>query len=124
MPGAPHLARFSRDVGYRCAQPETHWAGYRHLRCGFGGIPHLAKNERDVGHPVSVVRTSQEVVRTPGFCGQEGYLGLAGFCICDCLSLGLSLGNILFHREVEGAAAARIALGPDAASMLIDDPAA
>src|ERR1700733_1904631 len=44
--GAPHLARFSRDVGY-------HGAGFANFETSNQncGIPHLAKNERDVGHP-------------------------------------------------------------------------
>ncbi len=56
QPGAPHLARFSRDVGYHgtfprlSAQPKI--AG-RHR-----GIAHLAECERDIGHPWSATGQS------------------------------------------------------------------
>jgi hypothetical protein len=52
IPGAPYLARFSRDVGYHFAPPASfppHWQ--RTLRFAF---PHLAKNERDT--PISCTR--------------------------------------------------------------------
>jgi hypothetical protein len=44
--------------------------------------------------------------------------------LCNRLSLGFRLGNILFHREEEAAAAARIVRRPDTTLVLIDDPAA
>jgi hypothetical protein len=44
--GAPHLARFSRDVGFHRSHPET-----LHTQSTVQGqhssVPHLAKNERD-----------------------------------------------------------------------------
>ena len=51
--GCPHLARFSRDVGYHGALPLT-LDSPMHLAVNIGGIPHLAKNQRDVGHPALV----------------------------------------------------------------------
>ena len=52
-PGAPHLARFSRDVGY--SQMSTVSAPDESRAKGrSSGIPHLAKNVRDVGHPAFV----------------------------------------------------------------------
>ena len=48
--GAPHLARFSRDVGVTNVDLEL-LIGCWEFRGESGGIPHLAKNERDVGHP-------------------------------------------------------------------------
>ena len=45
---APHLARFSRDVGCHCTIPLTLFHPM-HSAINVGGVPHLAKNERDVG---------------------------------------------------------------------------
>ncbi len=64
IPGAPHLARFSRDVGYHCgrgAASKDRWDP-EGFRVQSRGIPHLAKNERDVGHPGSVVGRDSQVV--------------------------------------------------------------
>ena len=47
--GAPHLARFLRDVGLP-----------RHSTLSFAVDPHLAKNERDVGRPSFVARDAIE----------------------------------------------------------------
>ncbi len=48
--GAPHLARFSRDVGCHRCDPLSF--GVRcAIQVSVRGIPHLATNERDVGHP-------------------------------------------------------------------------
>jgi hypothetical protein len=44
-----HLARFSRDVGYR--GPSSKIFQSEKWSVQSSGIPHLAKNERDVGHP-------------------------------------------------------------------------
>ena len=51
--GAPHLARFLRDVGYHGCQP-TGFSIPMAENVKVRGIPHLAKNERDVGHPGSI----------------------------------------------------------------------
>ena len=76
--GCPHLARFSRDVGYHRSSPQAsfgptgihsvfflgtrfsarNWKTYstrNKLEGEARGIPRLAKNERDVGHPAVVV---------------------------------------------------------------------
>jgi hypothetical protein len=42
-PGALHLARFLRDVGYHCSFAQT-LIHPMHLAVNIGGIPHLAKN--------------------------------------------------------------------------------
>jgi hypothetical protein len=61
QPGAPYLARFSRDVGGDRWSPFLNLQGYR-SECS--GIPHLAKNERDTRisctqpHPMPRVRLS------------------------------------------------------------------
>jgi hypothetical protein len=64
LPGAPYLARFSRDVGYHGSFPEPSLAVIK-LEGRRGGIPHLAKNERDMGHPAIVGRDREEGVEFP-----------------------------------------------------------
>src|ERR1700733_12401122 len=44
--GAPHLARFSRDVGFHCSFPLTLFHP-THLAVNIGGIPLSRKIERD-----------------------------------------------------------------------------
>src|SRR5271165_3335223 len=47
-PGAPYLARFSRDVGFHCTATGIRPGGKGATN---GRPPHLAKNQRDMGHP-------------------------------------------------------------------------
>jgi hypothetical protein len=67
--GAPHLARFSRDVGYHSPIFVT-FKLLGALSFGFilrgaaveiRGIPYLAKNERDMGHPELVCRDRMQI---------------------------------------------------------------
>jgi hypothetical protein len=66
LPGAPYLARFSRDVGYRRASPLA-LSPQATVQGKTRGIPHLAKNERDMGHPAIVVGTEKTAKRFAPF---------------------------------------------------------
>ena len=64
LPGAPYLARFSRDVGYRRASPLA-LPTQATVQGKTRGIPHLAKNERDMGHPAFGVTTGKGAPQIP-----------------------------------------------------------
>jgi hypothetical protein len=60
--GAPYLARFSRDMGYRKPYRSLPLVG-KNLPVERCSIPYLAKNERDMGHP-SVILQVQALAAT------------------------------------------------------------
>jgi hypothetical protein len=63
IPGAPYLACFSRDMGFRSLSSAACWVPMRVMESKIEvcGIPHLAKNKQDMGHP--------------GFVGKAGFDG-------------------------------------------------